>query len=109
MMKAFSSALCAICAAFGLTVSATAGSVTLTWDASADPLPATLGDASTGLLEFTYVDGVVSNITVHPVDGGTIVLTGDQINVCSLSHVIMAEVGKLVFSKAVKGAANIYC
>ena len=109
MMKACSSALCAICAAFGLAVSATAGNVTLTWDASADPLPTTLGDASTGLLEFTYVDGVVSNITVHPVDGGTIVLTGDQINVCSLSHVIMAEVGELVFSNAVKGAANIYC
>ena len=91
-------------------LSATAGNVTLTWDASATPT--TLGNAATGLLEFTYAPGnasVVSNITAHPVDGGTIVLTGDQIDLCSLSHVIMADVGELVFSNAVKGAANIYC
>ena len=111
-MKALSTAFCAFGAAFGLAISASAGNVTLTWDASADPLPTTLGNAATGLLEFTYDTGnasVVSNITAHPVDGGTIVLTGDQINVCSLSHVIMAEVGELVFSNAVKGVANIYC
>ena len=106
-MKALSTVICAFGAAFGLAISATAGNVTLTWDASATPT--TLGDAATGLLEFTYVDGVVSNITAHPVDGGAIVLTGDQIDLCSLSHVIMAGVGELVFSNAVQGAANIYC
>ena len=109
-MKALSTVICAFGAAFGLAFSASAGNVTLTWDASATP--ATLGNAATGLLEFTYDPGnasVVSNITAHPVDGGTIVLTGDQIDLCSLSHVIMADVGELVFSNAVKGAANIYC
>ena len=90
-----------------LTHSALAADVTIPWDASATP--ATLGDASTGQLEFTYVDGVVSNITAHPVDGGTIVMTGDQIDVCSLSHVIMADAGELVFSNAVHGSWNIYC
>ena len=82
--------LVAVAAVFGLAVSASAGNVTLAWDASADPLPTTLGDAATGQLEFTYDPGnasVVSNITAHPVDGGTIVLTGDQIDLCSLSHV----------------------
>ncbi|MBR3223665.1 MAG: hypothetical protein IKF72_15710 [Kiritimatiellae bacterium] len=111
-MKQIFSMACAFCAAFGLAVSATAGNVTLTWDASANPLPTTLGDAATGLLEFTYDPGnasVVSNITAHPVDGGTIVMTGDQIDLCSLPHVIMADVGELVFSNAVNGAANIYC
>ena len=108
-MKIASAYLCAFCAALGLAFPASAENVTLTWDASANPLPATLGDASTGLLEFTYLNGVVSNITARPVDGGTIVLKGDQINVCSLSHIIMAAGGELVFSNAVKGAANIYC
>ena len=106
-MKALSTAFCAMCAAFGLTISASAETVLIPWDASATPM--TLGDAETGLLEFTYVDGLVSNITAHPVDGGTIVMTGDQIDLCSLPHVIMANVGELVFSNAVKGAANIYC
>ena len=111
-MKCSRTMICALGAAVGLSVSATAGNVTLTWDASANPLPTTLGDAATGLLEFTYDPGnasVVSNITAHPVDGGTIVFTGDTINVGSLSHVIMADVGELVFSNAVKGTANIYC
>ena len=102
--------LLAAAAAFGLAASATAGNVTLTWDASADPLPTTLGDASTGLLEFDYTPGeenIVSNITAHPVDGGTIVLTGDQIDVCSRAHVIMAAGGELVFSNAVHGSWNI--
>ena len=107
MNKMLSAMVCAFCAAFGLMFSASAGNVTLTWDASADPLPTTLGDASTGLLEFTYVDGVVSNITAHPVDGGTIVMTGDQINVCSLADVTMAGVGELVFSNAVHGSWNL--
>jgi len=106
-MKALSTVFCAFGAAFGLAVSASAGDVTLTWDASATP--ATLGDAETGLLEFTYIGGVVSNITVHPVNGGTIVMTGDQIDVCSLSHIIMAAGGELVFSNVVHGAANLYC
>ena len=111
-MKALSTVICAFGAAFGLAVSASAGNVTLTWDASADPLPATLGDASTGLLEFTYDPGdasLVSNITARPVDGGTIVLKGDQINVCSRTHIIMAAGGELVFSNAVNGVANIDC
>ena len=112
MKTSLTASFCAFGVAFGLFFSATAGNVTLTWDASANPLPATLGDAATGLLEFTYAPGnasVVSNITAHPVDGGTIVMTGDQIDLCSLPHVIMAGVGELVFSNVVKGAANIYC
>ena len=72
-MKALSTVICAFGAAFGLAFSASAGNVTLTWDASADPLPATLGDASTGLLEFTYENGLVKTLTATPVDGGTIV------------------------------------
>ena len=95
----------AFCAAFGLALSAFAGNVTIPWDASATP--ATLGEAETGLLEFTYIGGVVSNITAHPVEGGTIVMTGDQIDVCSLSHIIMAAGGELVFSNVVHGAANL--
>ena len=79
-MKALATAVCACGAAFGLAISATAGNVTLTWDASANPLPTTLGDAETGLLEFTYVDGKVKTLTATPVDGGTIVLTGDTID-----------------------------
>ena len=104
-MKALSAVVCAFGAVFGLAVSASAGDVTLTWDASASP--ATLGDASTGLLEFTYVDGVVSNITAHPVNGGTIVMTGDQIDVCSLADITMASTGELVFSNAVHGSWNL--
>ena len=107
MKTLLSASFGAFCAVFGFAFSATAGNVTLTWDASATP--ATLGDAATGLLEFTYVGGVVSNITARPVDGGTIVMTGDQIDVCSLSHIIMAAGGELVFSNAVHGVANIYC
>ena len=102
----------AFCAAFGLMFSASAGNVTLTWDASENPLPTTLGDAATGLLEFTYDPGdasLVSNITARPVDGGMIVLKGDQINVCSRTHIIMAAGGELVFSNAVNGVANIDC
>ena len=101
------SAVVVLGAVLGLSASSLAGNVTLTWDASATP--ATLGDAATGLLEFTYADGVVSNITAHPVNGGTIVMTGDQINVGSLSHFIIADVGELVFSNAVYGSWNIYC
>ena len=104
-MKLISSVVCAFCAAFGLAVSASAGDVTLTWDTSATP--ATLGDAATGLLEFVYVDGVVSNITAHPVDGGTIIMTGDQIDVCSLAEITMAGTGELVFSNAVHGSWNL--
>lgn len=106
-MKALSTVLCAFGVAFGLAVSALAGTVTIPWDASATP--ATLGEAETGLLEFTYIGGVVSNITAHPVDGGTIVMTGDQIDVCARTHIIMAAGGELVFSNAVNGAANIDC
>ena len=111
-MKTSSTRSCAILffavgAALGLVLPASSGDVTLTWDASATPT--SLGDAATGLLEFTYTGGVVSNITAHPVGGGTIVMTGDQIDVCSLSHVIMADVGELVFSNAVHGSANLYC
>ena len=106
-MKALSTVFCAFGVAFGLAVSAFAGTVTIPWDASATP--ATLGNAETGLLEFTYIGGVVSNITVHPVDGGTIVITGDQIDVCARTHIIMAAGGELVFSNAVNGAANIDC
>ena len=110
-MKTFSTtSLCALGAAFGLAISASAGDVTLTWDASANPLPATLGDATTGLLEFDYTPGeenIVSNITAHPVDGGTIVLTGDAIDLCSRSRVIMAAGGELVFSNAVNSSWNI--
>jgi len=111
-MKALSTVICAFGAAFGLAVSASAGNVTLTWDASANPLPTTLGDAATGLLEFTYDPGdasLVSNITARPVDGGVIVLSGDQIKVCNRTHIIMAAGGELVFSNAVQGAANIDC
>ena len=107
LMKTMSIAVCSLGVGLGLAFSASAGNVTLAWDAASTP--ATLGDAATGLLEFTYVDGVVSNITAHPVDGGTIVMTGDQINVCSLAHVIMAGPGELVFSNAVHGTANLYC
>ena len=107
-MKALSTAFCAICAAFGLTISASAGNVTLTWDASADPLPATLGDAATGLLEFTYVDGKVKTLTATPVDGGTIVLTGDTIACAASVTNTMAAAGELVFSNAVTGAGGIY-
>ena len=59
-MKALSTVICAFGAAFGMAVSASAGNVTLTWDASANPLPTTLGDAATGLLEFTYDPGDVN-------------------------------------------------
>ena len=104
-MKALSTVVCAFGAAFGLAASASAGNVTIPWDASATP--ATLGDASTGLLEFTYVDGVVSNITAHPVDGGTIVMTGDQIDVCSLASINMSGTGELVFSNTVHGSWNL--
>ena len=109
-MKALSAAICACGAALGLAVSASAGNVTLTWDASANPLPTTLGDAQTGLLEFTYDPGnasVVSNITAYPVDGGTIVMTGDQIDFCSLAFITMADAGELVFSNKVSGAWNL--
>ena len=107
-MKATTATVCALGAAFGLAVSASAGNVTLTWDASATP--ATLGDAETGLLEFTYDPGdasIVSNITAHPVNGGMIVLTGDQIDVSSRTRIIMAAGGELVFSNAVTGAWNL--
>ena len=104
-MKALSTAFCAMCAVFGLTVSATAADVTLTWDASATP--ATLGDAETGLLSFTYVDGKVKTLTVTPVDGGTIVLTGDTIAFAAAATNFMAAAGELVFSNAVTGAGNL--
>ena len=107
-MKALSTVICAFGAAFGLAISATAGNVTLTWDASADPLPTTLGDAETGLLEFTYVDGKVKTLTATPVDGGTIVLTGDTIAFAASVTNTMAAAGELVFSNAVTGAGGIY-
>ena len=106
-MKLISSVVCAFCAAFGLAVSALAGDVTLTWDASATP--ATLGDASTGLLEFTYVDGKVKTIIATPVDGGSIVLTGDTIAFAASATNTMAAAGELVFSNAVTGAGGMYC
>ena len=106
-MKALSTAFCAICAALGLAFSASAGNVTLTWDASADPLPATLGNAETGLLEFTYVDGKVKSLTATPVDGGSIVLTGDAISFAAAATNYMAAAGELVFSNAVTGAGNL--
>ena len=81
--------------------------VTLTWDASATP--ATLGDAETGLLEFTYVDGKVKTLTAAPVDGGTIVLTGDTISFAASATNTMAAAGELVFSNAVAGAGGIAC
>ena len=108
MNKMLSAMVCAFCAAFGLMFSASAGNVTLTWDASADPLPTTLGDAETGLLEFTYVDGKVKTLTATPVDGGTIVLTGDTIDFAASVTNTMAAAGELVFSNAVTGAGGIY-
>ena len=104
-MKALSAVICAFGAAFGLAVSASAGNVTLTWDASATP--ATLGEAATGLLEFTYVDGKVKSLTATPVDGGSIVLTGDAISFAAAATNYMAAVGELVFSNAVTGAGNL--
>lgn len=110
-MSVLTVAVLSVAAVF-MAFPALAENVTLTWDASANPLPTTLGDAATGLLEFTYDPGdasLVSNITARPVDGGTIVLKGDQINVCSRTHIIMAAGGELVFSNAVNGVANIDC
>ena len=105
MKTSLSALFCAFCVVFGFAFSVTAGNVTLAWDAASTP--ATLGDAATGLLEFTYVDGVVSNITAHPVDGGTIVMTGDQIDVCSLASINMSGTGELVFSNTVHGSWNL--
>ena len=103
-MKILSVAV-ALGVSLSLMASASAGDVTIPWDASATP--ATLGDAATGLLEFAYADGAVSNITVHPVGGGTIVMTGDQIDFSSLAYVTMAGTGELVFSNKVTGAWNL--
>ena len=105
-MKALSMVVCAFGAAFGLAFSASAGNVTLTWDASATP--ATLGDAATGHLEFMYANnGMVTNVTVHPVDGGTIVMTGDQMQFSGDAKIYMASTGELVFSNAVSSTANL--
>jgi len=88
-----------------LAHSALAADVTIPWDASATP--ATLGDASTGLLEFTYVNGLVSSMTAHPVDGGMIVMTGGQMQFSGDANIYMASTGELVFSNAVSSTANL--
>ena len=105
MKTSLSASLCAFGAVLGFAFSASAGDVTLTWDASATP--ATLGDAATGLLEFTYVDGKVKTLTATPVDGGSIVLTGDAISFAAAATNYMAAAGELVFSNAVTGAGNL--
>ena len=94
----------ALCGA--LAASVHAANVTLTWDAT--QRPTTLGDPATGALAFEYNDeGQITKLTATPVDGGTIVVTGDQLTANNDSHFIMAAGGELVFSNKVESSWNI--
>ena len=88
-----------------LVVPVSAGNVTIPWDASSTPV--TLGDAATGLLEFTYADGAVKTIMATPVDGGTIVLTGDAISFATSATNIMAAAGRFVISNELSGSGMV--
>ena len=94
----------ALCGA--LVTSVHAANVTLTWDAM--QRPATLGDPATGTLAFTYnADEKIVKIVATPVDGGTIVVTGDQMDAVDPGTIELAAGGELVFSNKFVSAWNV--
>lgn len=93
----------ALCGA--LAASVHAANVTQTWDAT--QTPATLGDPATGQIALTYDGDKIATIVASPVDGGTIVVTGDQMSLNGTSEISMSAQGELVFSNAVSSAGKV--
>ena len=102
MSSILGSKLTAICALAALPALVTAADVAATW--SATEKPTSLGD---GALTFAYSGDRVTAITATPTDGGTIILSGDELPLVAGATISLSDSGCLKIGNAVTAAGDV--